>query len=320
MKWAGWISPRKLQQLGVLGLNARNFSYIQKYNDRQAYPLVDNKLQTKKLALKRGLKTPPLYGVVEHHHQIKTIHKELECREDFVIKPARGSGGTGILVIANRFGDSYTKASGVVVSKEYVNRYLSNVLSGLYSLGGQPDQAMIEYRIKPESQFEKLSYQGVPDIRLLVFRGFPVMAMLRLSTSSSDGKANLHQGAIGIGLDIATGKPLQAVQHNRIIRVHPDTEEPLDKIDIANWPELLKQAALCYEATGLGYLGVDLVVDKEKGPLILELNARPGLSIQLANGMGLLPRLHKVEQFLQQTEDEPELAKKLELSTGWFAY
>ncbi|MDX5335526.1 MAG: alpha-L-glutamate ligase-like protein, partial [Marinobacter sp.] len=48
-------------------------------------------------------------------------------------------------------------------------------------------------------------------------------------------------------------------------------------------------------ATGLGYMGVDLVVDAYKGPLLLELNARPGLAIQMANGEGLLPRLRNIE-------------------------
>ena len=55
-------------------------------------------------------------------------------------------------------------------------------------------------------------------------------------------------------------------------------------------------AARSYELTGLGYQGVDLVLDKDKGPLILELNARPGLNIQIANRAGLLTRLQLVEQ------------------------
>lgn len=38
---------------------------------------------------------------------------------------------------------------------------------------------------------------------------------------------------------------------------------------------------------GGGYFGIDIVVDASLGPSILELNARPGLSIQLATGRGL---------------------------------
>ncbi|HMW73587.1 MAG TPA: sugar-transfer associated ATP-grasp domain-containing protein, partial [Cellvibrionaceae bacterium] len=58
----------------------------------------------------------------------------------------------------------------------------------------------------------------------------------------------------------------------------------------------LELACGCYDMTGLGYLGVDLVLDRDLGPLLLELNARPGLSIQIANKAGLLPRLQAVEQ------------------------
>jgi hypothetical protein len=47
--------------------------------------------------------------------------------------------------------------------------------------------------------------------------------------------------------------------------------------------------------TGLGYMGTDMVLDKEEGPMVLELNARPGLAIQIANGAGLLPRLQHIE-------------------------
>lgn len=141
----------------------------------------------------------------------------------------------------------------------------------------------------------KFSYQGVPDIRIVVFQGYPVMAMLRLATKDSDGKANLHQGAVGVGLDIGTGRSLNAVQFNRPITLHPDTGLALENIDIEAWEDMLEMAARCYEATGLGYMGVDLVVDANEGPLLLELNARPGLAIQMANGRGLPPRLRNIE-------------------------
>src|SRR5690606_8519130 len=61
------------------------------------------------------------------------------------------------------------------------------------------------------------------------------------------------------------------------------------------WEEIMLLAARCYEMTGLGYLGTDIVFDKHKGPQLLELNARPGLSIQVANGYGLIPRLRHIE-------------------------
>jgi D-alanine-D-alanine ligase-like ATP-grasp enzyme len=37
----------------------------------------------------------------------------------------------------------------------------------------------------------------------------------------------------------------------------------------------------------MDYLGVDVVLDAQRGPVILEVNVRPGLAVQLANRMGL---------------------------------
>ena len=53
-------------------------------------------------------------------------------------------------------------------------------------------------------------------------------------------------------------------------------------------------------AVGLGYIGVDIVVDVNEGPMLLEANARPGLAIQIANGRGLLPRLEAIDAQLDK--------------------
>jgi alpha-L-glutamate ligase-like protein len=143
--------------------------------------------------------------------------------------------------------------------------------------------------------FERVSFKGVPDVRIIVFQGYPVMAMIRLPTRLSDGKANLHQGAIGVGIDLPTGTTKRGVWGSELIRDHPDTENTIVGLQIPRWNELLLMAARCYELSELGYIGVDFVLDRDHGPMILELNARPGLSIQMANGNGLQPRLRKVE-------------------------
>lgn len=51
-------------------------------------------------------------------------------------------------------------------------------------------------------------------------------------------------------------------------------------------------AARCDEAPGLNYLGVDVVLDEERGPLVMEVNARPGLEIQNVSGFGLADLMH----------------------------
>lgn len=290
-----FTSPSRLHSAGILSMNSRNLDYISRYNPRRLLPQVDDKLTTKKVAIAANVDVPELLGVIHYQSEIRKLKDMLSPLQEFVIKPANGSGGKGILVVTGRDSDRYVKASGESLSFDDINRHVSNVLGGLYSLGGKSDIAMVESLIVADDIFDHYSYEGVPDIRTIVFRGFPVMAMLRLATSQSDGKANLHQGAVGVGLDVATGKSLRAVQFDRPVNNHPDTGHDFRQLKVPHWEKILHLSAACYEMTDLGYLGVDLVLDKKRGPLILELNARPGLAIQIANGTGLQPRLETIE-------------------------
>ena len=297
MVWTNFLHPaRHLRSLGLLGMNQRNGDYVLRYNQRRFYPLVDDKLRTKKLALSAGIAVPELYAVIEAEYQIANLPKLLEPYDEFVIKPAHGSGGEGIMIVKGRRKDSYQKLNGMLLSHEEVGHHISNILSGMYSLGGQPDAALIEYRVDFDPVFEHVSYQGVPDIRTIVFRGVPVMSMLRLPTRQSDGKANLHQGAIGVGINFANGHTTGGVWRDDLIEIHPDSGYSIYDLAIPGWEDILLLSASCQELVSLGYIGVDIVLDSKLGPLMLEINARPGLSIQLANRKGLLPRLERIEK------------------------
>ncbi|CAA0121788.1 Uncharacterised protein [Halioglobus japonicus] len=292
---SAWVSVGHLKKFGMLGMNCRNVDFINRYNDRKLFPLVDNKLKTKLLAQEYDVPTPALKFVVREQHEISHIERELAGLESFALKPAKGSGGKGILVIIGRKGDQFIRSSGALMDILDIRRHMSNILAGLYSLGGTSDVAIVEDLIAFDDCFDGYSYEGVPDIRIIVFRGYPVMAMLRLATAASDGKANLHQGAVGVGLSLDTGRCLNAAQFGRPIKLHPDTGRPLSDIKIAGWRDILMLSSQCYDMTGLGYIGTDIVLDKVAGPQLLELNARPGLAIQITNGRGLLPRLRHIE-------------------------
>lgn len=292
----GFISPKTLREKGILGMNRRNIHYIGQHNDRKNFPLVDNKLKTKEIAQKANIAVPSMIATIKNQSEIKQLGKILDNVNGFVLKPAHGSAGKGIIVIVARQGEYFIKPNGERLSLKEIQKDVSNILSGLYSLGGRYDVAMIETLVVFDPIFDNYSYEGVPDIRVVVYRGFPAMAMLRCSTKESDGKANLHQGAVGVGIDLATGKPINAVQHNRAIIKHPDTGYDFSQLKIPHWDKLLPLAASCYDITQLGYLGVDIVLDKNLGPLILELNARPGLAIQIANRQGEVPRFELIDQ------------------------
>jgi alpha-L-glutamate ligase-like protein len=301
----GLASPGRLHSLGIVGMNKRNFVYIAQNNPRHLYPRVDDKLLTKLLCSEHDIPVPRLMGVCRVQRHVKELATFLAKDSQFCIKPSKGSGGKGILVVTGRDGGDYLKPSGARVSIQDIGKHVSNTLAGLYSLGGKPDVALIEELVQFSDDFEGFSFEGVPDVRVIVYKGYPVMAMMRLSTHASDGKANLHQGAVGVGIDIRTGRAMKAVQHARPISHHPDTGRALDELVVPHWDEALLLAARGYEMTELGYLGADIVMDRNLGPLLLELNARPGLAIQVANGRGLEPRMRLAERQAATTARSP---------------
>jgi len=293
--WHRWFrTPHELSVMGVMGINMRNARFLLPNNPRHLYQRVDDKLITKALAEERGLEVPQTFLVVKSPHDVATMEQKLSAYDSFVMKPARGSGGKGVMVIDHRDGDFYVKPSGSRLSGDELRHHAENILAGLFSLGGNRDHVLIEYRVIPTQILTAISFQGAPDIRIVMLHGYPVMAMLRAATKESDGRANLHQGAIGIGIDLASGLTVRAVHHGSMVDVHPDLKTPLIGVRIPFWEKILEIAVTCHEMTELGYLGVDLMVDETRGPLMIEVNARPGLAIQMANGIGLMKRLQPV--------------------------
>ena len=304
-------AARKLRSVGVLGLNERNSDFIMRLNPRRLYPRVDDKALTKELAVAAGMAVPDLYGIIANQGEVRRFARIVAEHNSFVIKPAQGSGGNGILVITGRSErkrDAFRLASGVIITQDEILYHLSNIVGGQYSLSGNPDKALIEYCVKFDPVFASVSYQGVPDIRVIVYRGYPAMAMVRLPTRASDGKANLHQGAVGAGINMSNGVTMNGVLNDEVVDEHPDTGALVAGLQIPHWDFILESSAKAYEVTGLGYLGVDMVIDADRGPLILEMNARPGLNIQIANGTGLRNRISRIEAIHDATATAAERA------------
>lgn len=293
---------RDLENLGILGINNRVGRYILRHNKRENYPLVDDKVKTAQRAEAWGIAMPENYMIVENYGSLKNLHLKILNYDSFVIKPANGSQGNGIIVIKEIIKEEKNGVTRVLCRRsndklmdiEEVKHHISGILSGLYSLSGQSDTAIIQSKIDKHPIFNDYSYGGIPDIRVIVFEGYPVMSMVRLPTKSSDGRANLHQGAIGAGINLADGSTNNAVIKNQVIDVHPDTGHKLVGLRLPFWREILELAAQCYDMVELGYLGADIVLTPDRGPILLELNARPGLGIQIANLAGLVPRLEKI--------------------------
>ena len=279
---------------GLLGMNARNLSYIRPNNLQGAIHLANNKLRSKEALFKAGIPVPKIYGVIRNRKELE-VFKWDDLPKSFVLKPNCGSGGKGIKVIFGQKKDqSWVSTEGGKMTIKDLRNHVMDIFEGFYSFSGASDIAFFEERIKLLKILKPYSYKGIPDIRVIVYNKVPVMAMLRLPTKESGGKANLHMGGIGLGVDIATGVTTNAVMHDQLIEKTPDTKFKLSGIRIPQWKEILEIAIKCQEISKLGYIGVDIAIDSERGPVVLEVNAHAGLSIQIANLSPLKYRLKKV--------------------------
>lgn len=305
-----WAWPAELRARGVLGINRRNADFVLPANPRSHYPRVDDKLLSKKFCEARGIPVPETYAIIEQQGDIRGFPDCVRGRPQFVIKPASGSGGRGIIVVAEHNGETFRTPGGAEFELAEVRYHLSTVISGLYSLGGQQDRAIIEQRIIRHAAFERIAVGGTPDIRVVLYRCVPVMAMVRLPTRASRGRANLHQGAVAAAVDLRTGETFGGVCKDRVISEHPDTGATIDGLRIPFWEQLLDAAQKLAEALEMGYVGVDFVLDATIGPVVLEANARPGLAIQVANRCGLA---HRLEYLDAQPSEAFALARRAEL-------
>jgi alpha-L-glutamate ligase-like protein len=290
-----WATPRALRQSGVLGINRRNGEYVLPGNPRAHYPRVDDKYLTKQICHRRQIPVPETYALIERHGDVPKFLDLIGRRPEFVIKPAGGSEGRGIMVVVSHDGSQFFSAGQERWLFADMTYHLTAILSGLYSLAGQPDRIIIEQRMVRHPVFEAVAVDGTPDIRIVLYRFVPVMAMVRLPTQESRGRANLHQGAVAAGIHLESGRTHGGVCKDRAVSVHPDTGCPVAGLDIPGWNNLLIAAMKLADGLEMGYLGVDFVLDAAAGPVVLEANARPGLNIQVANRCGLLPRLRYVD-------------------------
>ncbi|MBT3356250.1 hypothetical protein HN784_03210 [bacterium] len=282
---------------GILGMNARNLKYIRPYNLKGAKRLADDKLRCKRVLRKGGIPVPELITKIKTKEELDNFDFS-SLPNSFVLKPNFGFGGEGILVVYGRKkgrSNVWVKANRDPITEDDLRNHVRNILDGSFSRANTPDIAFFEERIQLLKLFKPYAYKGIPDIRVIVFNRVPVMAMLRLPTEASGGTSNVHQGGIAVGIDMATGVTTTAIQYNHSVEYAPGKRLLLSGIRIPNWKEILKLAIKSQDVSNLGYLGADIAIDRNKGPVFMEINARPGLAIQNANQDGLLARLQRVE-------------------------
>jgi len=308
----------------ILGKNERNLKYVKASFIEKERTIIDNKLKTKKLLKKEGIPVSKTLKIIKNPKGLRNIRWG-SLPKTFVIKANRGTLGRGILVVFGKRKKGETRrletkrwirADGKPITVDDIKNHILKTLKGEFSIGKGKftDTAFIEERIKIHPDLKPYCERGVPDIRAIVYNKIPVMAELRLPTPESKGKANLSQGGIGIGIDMSTGSTTaHGVWHKKLIDRLPGKKKlPLAGIKIPFWKQILELSVKTQEVVNINYLGVDIAIDRERGPVVIEVNTRPGLGIQVANLAPLKPRLERVEDIkVKSTKHAIRLAQNL---------
>ncbi len=284
-RWYSTYSLGMKNAKKVVGMNRRNLDYVYPNNPRKYFEYANDKVLTKKTLEENGLSVPKSFFVVGYFYELQELEKKLRKLSSFVIKPSCGSGGNGIVVISEYTEGRWISVSGKELSYEDIKKHVSDIIFGVYSFG-LDDKAIIEERIVQDPYISELSPLGLADIRMINYKGSNARAMLRIATKASDGKANLHQGGIGVAIDMSSGHTFSAQIERENISLHPDTNVLLLDIKIPYWDELVRLCEDVSKIIPLDYLGIDIALS-DKGPVILEVNARPGIEIQNISNEGM---------------------------------
>jgi len=271
----------------VLSINERNVSLVNALNTPELLELAADKVQSKAVLRERGVPVADDLAVCRTHTQLGEVLETANELDAFALKPNRGSQGNGILIVTGRDAEDFVTPSGRRLTSGDISHHICEILAGSFSQDGSEDVAFIEPLLQQHERLDEIAALGLSDIRVILHEQEIVSAMLRMPTRLSNGKANLHQGALGLAIDLASGRIAHASLKGKSVDIHPDTHCPLIGFQLPHWAETLMTARNASHAIPLGYIGVDICIDQTRGPLVLEVNGRPGIEIQNVQKRGL---------------------------------
>ncbi len=272
-------------KMNALGINARNLLGIAPRNGRPAIRLARDKVATKALLTEAGVPVPRTRAVLRSMWDLDGMARHLSTPA--AIKPAAGAAGGGILLLEPMVGGGWRTPGGRTLDVQEVEAHAAHILHGGFGMGSD-DRVLIEDLLVPHAEVAGWHGGGIADVRLIFVDGEFALAMLRMPTVYSDGKANLHQGGVASAID-TEGRLGPVFDGRTHAPAHPDGAVVEGEI-LPFWKEVLEVGRSADAALPLGWSGVDVVVTVD-GPVVLEVNARPGLAIQNVTRQSLTPWL-----------------------------
>ena len=82
----------------LLGMNSRNLEYVRPANLKRAREIADNKILSKRILKKGEIPVPKLIAKIGSLEQLENFDWNT-LPDSFVLKPNRGFGGEGIIVV-----------------------------------------------------------------------------------------------------------------------------------------------------------------------------------------------------------------------------
>ncbi len=293
------MDSRSTSDADVVGMNRRNLEFVYPLNKRKYFPWVDDKARAKRWMAEAGIPTPVSIAELKGVAAIDRLMPTLLERDAFVAKPANGRAGGGVLVAMRRKSGErantapWSKPSGSALWEHDVRSHIAELIFGVHSGGRTGDTALIEEKVCQHPFLDEIYAQGVADVRIVMCQQKALLAMLRIPTSSSEGRANLHRGALGVPLDLETGRMGLALHGSHRQPTHPDSNAIIAGKSLPHWQQIRDIAQTAAATVPLGFVGIDLAIDAQQGPLVFELNARPGLQIQVVNRMPLMQAMRE---------------------------
>ncbi|MCX6807778.1 MAG: DUF1704 domain-containing protein [Patescibacteria group bacterium] len=285
----------------ILGANSNFLDFVYPVRSQQDFSWIKNRSKIKAWLQARGIFMPKTLLIVKNISDLDRLNFDI-LPQKFIIRKVFNNGrDDNILTLSSIGANAWLDSRKRLWKPEDIKQHILDILDGGFSKSGLPDIACIEQRPELDKFFARLGQDGLPVIKIIVYRNVPLMAMLKLAPPAIvNNKFGLRQNEILIGIDIATGETTNlftnsVFDHKKEILTLPWSGRVVRGLEIPMWQDILLLASQVQSLINANYLTVEISLDAKNGPVVCGLSIDSDLDVQLANHSSLRERLDKVK-------------------------